>query len=49
MNNSFWITFVVNEAISVVAAYVAASKMSDAQKVAAEQLIASAQAFLITV
>jgi hypothetical protein len=46
--NKFWITFIINEALGVVAAYVASSKLSDAQKAAAENLVAAGQAFLAT-
>jgi len=48
MNSNFWLTFAINEAIAVPAAYVASSKLTDAQKAAAEQFIAAGQALLAT-
>jgi hypothetical protein len=44
----FWIQFVIREAISVVEAFVAGSKLNAAQKTAAEKLIADAGEFLAT-
>ena len=37
---SFWITFVISEALSVVEAFIASSKLTDTQKAAAEKLVA---------
>lgn len=44
----FWIQFVIREAISVVEAFVAGSKLNAAQKTAAENMITATQAFLGT-
>ena len=43
---SFWIKFIISEAISVVEAFVASSKLTPAQKALAEELLAAAQKFL---
>lgn len=46
--SKFWITFIVNEALQVVAAFIAGGKMTPAQKAAAEKLIADGEAFVAT-
>lgn len=47
-SGSFWLHFAINEVISLTAAYIAGSKLSDAKKAAAEKLIEAAQDFLNT-
>lgn len=42
----FWITFAINEAITVAQAFVAGSKLADPLKVAVENFITSGQAVL---
>lgn len=44
----FWIQFTIREAISVVEAFVAGSKLNPKQKAAAEKLITAASEFLAT-
>jgi hypothetical protein len=46
--SKFWITFIVNEALSVVAAFIASGKMKPDQKAAAEKLIVAGEAFVAT-
>jgi len=44
---NFWLIFVINEAMGVLAAYIASTaSLSDAQKAAAEKLAADGTAFL---
>lgn len=44
----FWLTFVINEALSVLGAYIASTNLTPAQKGAAEKLLADGTAFLAT-
>lgn len=46
--SKFWITFIINEALQVVAAFIASGKMTAAQKTAAEKLITDGEAFIAT-
>lgn len=46
--SKFWITFIINEAMAVLGAYIASSKLTDVQKAAAEKLVADGEAFLAT-
>lgn len=43
---NFWITFAINEAITVAQGFVAASKLTDPVKAAVENFITSGQAVL---
>ena len=45
---SFWLNFVISEALSVLGAYVAGTTLTPEQKAAAEKLIADGEAFLST-
>ncbi len=45
---NFWIKFVIDEALAVVGAFIASSKLNPAQKAAAEKLVADGEAFLQT-
>lgn len=47
-SGSFWLHFAINEVIALTGAYIAGSKLSDAKKAAAENLIQAAQAFINT-
>jgi hypothetical protein len=43
---SFWIKFIISEALSVLEAYLQSTKLTPAQKQAVEKLIVDAQALL---
>jgi hypothetical protein len=46
--SKFWIQFIIHEAISVLATFIASGHLTDVQKAAAQKTIDDGQAFLLT-